>query len=269
MHPGNDAVVWLYWVDDPNGKPRPAYLDVCLKSVYARSDCEIRLCNQAIAHDLLPELPKVFDKLIPPHQADVFRVGVLAKYGGMYIDCDTFVLKSLRSLFGLLNDYEFVGADWYPTTGRDQAPLDITTLGPARPKLAFLLNSFSSQLSLLRSNSNALLDGSAYPFQWEELLRDVVVPCFVRNRPYCILKNGAKTWAALVGGPAWRGGDYGHMLMPLRCINDQLPDTELLTICQSVWPDEVRSASLEVLKKQDTILAHLIKMVENEVTSCG
>jgi len=96
----------MHWVDDPNGNPRPPYLDVCLESIYSRSECEVRVCNQTKAHELSPELPQAFDKLIPAHQADVFRIGVLGKYGGIYLDFDTFVLKSLRGLFSLLNDYE-------------------------------------------------------------------------------------------------------------------------------------------------------------------
>jgi Glycosyltransferase sugar-binding region containing DXD motif len=261
--PQRDQVIWMYWVDDPSGKPRPPYLDVCLRSIYLRSECQVCVCGQTKAHELLPELPSAFDHLIPAHQADVFRVGVLAKYGGMYLDFDTFVLKSLRGLFDLLNDYEYVGADWYPENpDLERAPLSISVLGPARPKLNFLISSFERQLALLREHSRPLQNGSDYPFKWEELLKDVVVPFFIQNRPRCFLKNGAKTWAALAGGPAWIGGDYGHMLMPMDHIRNELPCTELLTVCHSVWPEELRHASLEVLKCQDTILSYLINMIE-------
>jgi hypothetical protein len=166
----------------------------------------------------------------------------------------------------VLNDYEYVGADWYPQKpDLERAPLSISVLDPARPKLKFLVNSFDRQLTLLQQNE-ALLNGSNknYPFKWEELLRDVVVPLFVLNRPRCFLKSGAKTWGALAGGPLWIGGDYGHMLMPVDHIKNRLPSTELLTICHSVWPEEIRNASLEFLKAQNTILSQLINMIKKD-----
>lgn len=45
------------------------------------------------------ELPACFDKLKPAHKADVIRVFVLEKYGGIWVDSDTIVTASFESLF--------------------------------------------------------------------------------------------------------------------------------------------------------------------------
>lgn len=43
------------------------------------------------------------------HRADFIRSFLLAKYGGIWIDADCIVMRSLSSLFELLEKYEFIG----------------------------------------------------------------------------------------------------------------------------------------------------------------
>jgi len=259
---GNETTIWLYWVDRGEDASPPAYLEVCLDSIRRISQCPVVICGPESARQYLPMLPPCFERLIPAHQADVFRTGMLAHYGGMYIDFDTFVLKPLRALFGLLDEYDFIGRDWYPLNpDLSREPLSISVLGPARPHLRFLELAFERQLEMVNARADRLLAGGKYPFKWEALLRDVVVPLFVANRPNALIGHGSSTWGALAGGPIWVGGDLGHMLMSMSEIGGQIPDTELLTICQSCFPEDVRGMSLPELLQQDTVLAHLIRRV--------
>lgn len=252
--------IWMYWTDPPDGKPRPPYLDVCIDSVRYRSGCDVRLCNEVEARELIPSLPDEFDHLTPSHQSDMFRVGILAEYGGMYIDCDTFVVKSLVPLFNLLNVYELIGADWRPRRKRlgGGDPLGIGVLGPVRPNLACMRAAWRMQVEAVRKRSAALKRGENYPIGWLDMIC-MLVPCFEQFRPVSKIANGAATWFALTGSPDWSGGDLGHPLRSLNEIGGQLPDSELFTLSNNLLPEGIRDAPVETLIRQDTILAHLLK----------
>jgi hypothetical protein len=271
--------IWLYWHDGAH-RSMPPIIEAAVESVFANSECEVRLCNQEDAFRLLPELPEEFRRLRPAHQADLFRVGVLSKFGGMYIDADTFVLKPLAGLFELLADYEYVGIDWRPQRFAPSfwLPLASTILGPARPALPFLRRTYEMQLSVLESKRHLLrairhdslagklrarmpgpLKGARYPFEWDDLLSDIIVPNFVHLPPIAKMFGGAASWGSLIGGPGHEYGDLGHPLKSITEIGGRLPDTELMTLAYSLLPRSVRRASAQRLRRQDTALAALMQ----------
>lgn len=47
----------------------------------------------------ISELPPCFNKLRPAHKADIIRVFVLEKYGGIWLDSDTIVMPTFETLF--------------------------------------------------------------------------------------------------------------------------------------------------------------------------
>lgn len=254
-------IVWMYWTAEGVGRPRPPYLEVCLESVRRHSECEVRICDERSARELLPELPDCFSLLIPAHQSDVFRVGVLARYGGLYLDADTFVLRPLAPLFESLARYELCVADWRPRhrDPREWYPVATGALGPARPGLPLMTATFEQQLRALQDRAAALAAGTPYPFGWTELLDDIFVRCYFEQVPEILVRDGAATWFTLAGGTQWWGGNLLHPLRTMHEIGGRLPDSELFTLANSLLPDEVKYAPIAELLRQDTILAHLIR----------
>ena len=57
-------------------------------------------------------LHRNFDKLNPAHKSDYISAIMLYYYGGIYIDCDTICLQSLKELYDKLKQYDFVGYNW-------------------------------------------------------------------------------------------------------------------------------------------------------------
>lgn len=263
-----EYTIWMYWTDTDPAAARPPYIEACFESIQDNSGCAIELCDGLSARRLLPDLPEHFERLKPAHQSDLFRVGVLAKYGGMYLDADTFVLKSLRPLFEILESYEFIGADWRPVNRNEQefSPLGIGCLGPAKPGLRFLLTAYERQLAKVAARSEDLVGTRRYPFRWQELLRDIVVPCFEEHPPVSKIFDGAATWFTLVGGPSWEGGNLKSPLRAMGEIGWRLPDCELFTISNSLLPEEIREASVEALAGQDTILGYLLRSTSRRPT---
>lgn len=257
-----DRTVWMYWTDPPGGRGRPPYLDACLETVRRNSDCDVIVCDQTKASSLLPSLPPTLSRLIPAHQSDVFRMHILTTFGGMFIDFDTVVVRSLRPLFSKLRDFELIGADWRPLRQSKEQwqPLGISVMGPMRPQLPFMRAALDRQTDILNEKESQLLrDDLPYPFGWEELLSEVVTPSFLANRPTALLKDGAATWFAFVGGPSDPFGNLGHPLRPIDEVG-QLPDSELFTFSNEHMPEEVKWAPVRRVIRGTTVLAHLLRI---------
>ena len=62
----------------------------------------IHMINKKNIGNYIQDIPIFFDTLSPPHQADIVRVYVIEKYGGIWLDCDTIVLGSLDTLFDMI-----------------------------------------------------------------------------------------------------------------------------------------------------------------------
>lgn len=55
------------------------------------------------------ELPQKFDEMKYAHKADIIRVLVIYKYGGIWVDSDTLIMKSLDDLFAHVHNDEESG----------------------------------------------------------------------------------------------------------------------------------------------------------------
>ena len=135
--------VWLYW-ENKYGYT-PAYIELCYKTVLVKcSDSfEIVRLNEKTVYDYLPELityKKDIDKLIIAQKVDIYRVALLYKYGGLYIDSDTIVLRNPIEIIDKLKDNDYVG---FGCTG------DICTIGYGKPSNGIMA---SRQYSILMKN---------------------------------------------------------------------------------------------------------------------
>lgn len=105
--------LWTYW-DNIGGSTTPAYIELCYETV--KRNCNesfnvIRL-NKETIKKFLPELSeydKYFDKLSIAHKVDIYRIMLLYKYGGLYIDADTIVLRDPIEVMNKLRKYDYVG----------------------------------------------------------------------------------------------------------------------------------------------------------------
>jgi hypothetical protein len=98
----NSNNVFIYWVGNEY-----KLIKILRKLMYYHSNNDnnykIHLLNDKNITDYLKNIPEVFHKLQPAHQADYVRVNVIYKYGGIWLDSDTIVMDSLGDLFDILN----------------------------------------------------------------------------------------------------------------------------------------------------------------------
>ena len=103
--------IWMYWENLPGNK-KPPYLDLCYKTV--KKNCSnnfnIYLLDENSVYDYIPDLPKDLDsKLSIQQKVDYIRYILLYKYGGIWLDADTIIIKNLKPIIDKLQYYDFVG----------------------------------------------------------------------------------------------------------------------------------------------------------------
>jgi Methyltransferase domain/Glycosyltransferase sugar-binding region containing DXD motif len=257
---GSDRVIWMYWNYPPGSTRRPPYLEACLETVKRNSGCRVIVCNQRSAFSLVPDLPPIFSKLSPSHQSDVFRLHVLTLHGGMYIDFDTIVLRSLLPLFDQLEQYELVGVDWRPTRFSPEhwQSLGASVMGPMRPKLAFMRDALKRQREVLHHKQSIVETSREYPFEHGELMQWLLSPSFEAMPPKALLKDGAATWFTFMGSPGLPFGNLGHAFRPMSEIGE-LPDSELFTLSNALMPDSYKWAPVSELLMADTVFGYLLR----------
>jgi phosphorylcholine metabolism protein LicD len=110
--------LWIYW-DNLNGAETPVYISLCKESVIkncSNSFNVVFLNNENIMNflpELTPELKEELNlnsnKIKIAHKVDLYRIMLLYKYGGMYIDADVIVLKDPIEVYEKTKQYDFVG----------------------------------------------------------------------------------------------------------------------------------------------------------------
>lgn len=100
--------VWLFW-ENRVGQKTPTYIKLCHESVKKNcTDLDVTILTNKNIERYLPDL-RDLSRLSLPHQADYIRLAILQKYGGMWIDSDIIVYKSLQNLINKLQTQDFVG----------------------------------------------------------------------------------------------------------------------------------------------------------------
>jgi len=99
--------LWLFWEGY-----EPEYIKLCYETVIKQCSDSFNIVklNDTNIHDYLPDI-KNYDlsKLIIQHKVDIYRIMLLYKYGGIYLDADIVVLKDLTPIIDKLKKHDFVG----------------------------------------------------------------------------------------------------------------------------------------------------------------
>jgi hypothetical protein len=110
--------IWVYW-ETKSGDTKPVYLDLCYKTICKfSSGHNVILLNDKTVKSYLT-IPKFYSNFTVVQRADWLRIELLKKYGGLWLDSDTIVLKPLDVLFDMLKQHDFVsfGPKYNPQTG--------------------------------------------------------------------------------------------------------------------------------------------------------
>ncbi len=88
--------LWTYW-DNPPGKRRPAYLDLCMGTIRKNlGDYELVLLDEKTVGDYIDVPAKVRNFKFIAHKADYYRFHLLYKFGGAWLDSDVIMFRDLN-----------------------------------------------------------------------------------------------------------------------------------------------------------------------------
>ena len=173
----NKKKLWLYW-----DGVMPDYIKLCIKTIYfhCENSFDIKLLNNENIIFYIPELKQLtFDLSILPieQRVDFYRLMLLYKYGGLYMDTDIIVLKDLSEVTDKLYDNDFVG---FGCTG------EICKFGYNQPSnwvmasnpgtqlikncIENIINKISSNINSIKNiNKNGDYHGLGKKIIWEEI----------------------------------------------------------------------------------------------------
>jgi mannosyltransferase OCH1-like enzyme len=117
--------LFTYWENKP-GSVMPEYMKLCEKTMERNcgQEFEIVHLDEKTIFDWIPDLRK--DVMLLPtiaHKIDVCRFELLYRYGGVYLDKDFIILKSLKSITSQLEQYDFIAS------GKIHPTIDCPSIG--------------------------------------------------------------------------------------------------------------------------------------------
>jgi hypothetical protein len=119
--PDEELPVWTYWEG-----PCPSWIRACRQTIVAHAP-RVRLLTPD-RFDRVRDRDRDINvsRLDAPHRADYIRAFLLHRYGGLWVDADCLVMKSLNSVVDSLPQYPFIGH-------RERSGLISTAFIGARP----------------------------------------------------------------------------------------------------------------------------------------
>ena len=104
--------LFLYWEKSAlSGGKEPGLIKLCRKTIakYCRDDFEIRFVGPREVMKLVDIPEDVWKFTNIPMRADVIRGRLLRDYGGVWLDSDAIVMRSMKEIKEKLKDHDFVG----------------------------------------------------------------------------------------------------------------------------------------------------------------
>lgn len=151
----------------------PGYLRLCLRSMRRNAGLPVVLVTAGNLRQLVPDLHPAYPHLSLPHRADYLRAYLLHHYGGIYLDADTIVLRSLAGLFGYLDQgfdaVGYDGAEWFEYIG-------VSDIGPVRPQTDLTKTWYWALVRRLDERLPELVQAQQDIFRWTEILKELFVP---------------------------------------------------------------------------------------------
>lgn len=169
--------LWVYWKNKDNA-PTPGYISLCRRSLLkhcSQSFTIVELDDQNIYEYLseLKEKEHMFNlhTLKIAQQVDYYRVLLLHKFGGLYIDADILVMRDLKEITDKLNAYDYVGFGDYKKSKRSRYGTPENWVMASRPHGIFI-----SELLKNMEERLAAKDKIHYHDLGKNLLKKVLKP---------------------------------------------------------------------------------------------
>jgi hypothetical protein len=102
--------IWVYWENIKIDK-YPTFIKMCIDSIKKHyGKYKLVVLDEKNINNYLPNLRKDFDNLMIAQKVDYYRIALLHKYGGIWMDADVIAINDIKPVFDKLEEgYDFVG----------------------------------------------------------------------------------------------------------------------------------------------------------------
>ena len=162
--------LWQYW-DNIDDNETPGYIKLCMETVdiNCKNSFNIVRLNKDNIKDYLPEIVDYnLDNLIIAHKVDLYRIMLLYKYGGLYMDADIVVLRDPIEIMAKLNTWDFIGFGCTPYICKDGYSKPSNWMLGSRPNTTLMKNILDNIKNKLANNIQNYHAIGKYVI-WEEL----------------------------------------------------------------------------------------------------
>ena len=103
-------IVWMYW-ENINRNTYPSYIALCLYLTKKHlKNYNVVILDSTTIKLFLNNIRSDFENLETAQKVDYYRVALLHKYGGIWLDADIIIMKNLDEIFEKIDEgYDFVG----------------------------------------------------------------------------------------------------------------------------------------------------------------
>jgi len=99
--------IWLYWDNPSDQTVPPAYVQLCWETIrkHCEKDFDIHLVTSENVQQFLPNIPSSFFQISQiNNKSNYLRYSLLKEHGGIWLDSDLILFKSLKPLIDLLQN---------------------------------------------------------------------------------------------------------------------------------------------------------------------
>jgi len=123
--------IWQFWDNPPGSTEPPSYIRLCQETIHkhCNEDFDVCLITTQTVKQFLPNISDTFFEISQiNNKSNYLRYILLKEYGGIWLDTDLILFKSLKPLYHFLKN----GIDLVATAS--------PTLPPGQPESGFLLS---------------------------------------------------------------------------------------------------------------------------------
>ena len=101
--------IFVYW-QNKEGTTTPEYIELCRETIYKHnSNCNITVIDNKNLHHYIDIPPSLFKINSIAQMADFIRIALIYEHGGIWLDSDCIVIKSLAPVISMLHTNNYVG----------------------------------------------------------------------------------------------------------------------------------------------------------------
>jgi len=248
--------LWFYWENKP-GKVTPDYIKLCEKSImkHCSNSFNVIKLNEKNIYDYLPELLNNninTDNLLLAQKVDYYRILLLYKYGGLYLDADTLVMRNPYEIIEKLKYYDYVG---FGCTG-------ITcTYGYGRPSNGIMASRPNGELvtRILTNIENKLRNNNGQKWDYFDLGKYIIwseLDYLINNKQYIYYHYSNDFDGTRDINGNWIETSY---LFSDKPINYRSPNDLMFIILYNSQMDDIRDLSESDILNSSTNISKFIK----------